>query len=236
MGVDILSLLRNGEIEEVEGLIPWSSNYTFLVRVAKDGEDTLAVYKPQRGERRLWDFADGTLYRREVAAHLVSQALGWELVPPTIAREGPYGIGAVQLFISHDPEENYFTFGQKMRVQMKRIALFDLVVNNADRKAGHCLLAPDGHVWTIDHGICFHAQPKLRTVIWEFAGQRIPPWLLADVSHLRDKLDGGALPEELSRFLSPSEIEALIQRTEALIQSGVYPHPGPGDRYPWPPI
>jgi uncharacterized repeat protein (TIGR03843 family) len=229
-------LLRDGQIEEVEGLIPWSSNYTFLVRVVRDSDEMLAVYKPRRGERQLWDFPDGTLYRREVAAYLVSQTLGWELVPPTLVREGPYGIGAVQVFIPHDPEEHYFTFGQKMHSQMKRIALFDLVVNNADRKAGHCLLAPDGHVWTIDHGICFHAQPKLRTVIWEFAGQRIPPWLLEDVRRLHDSLGGSALREEMEALLSLAEIEALIQRIEALVRDGVYPSPGPGDRYPWPPI
>jgi uncharacterized repeat protein (TIGR03843 family) len=236
VGIDVIAILQGGEIEEVEGLIPWSSNYTFLVRVARDGDELTAVYKPRRGERRLWDFPEGTLYLREVAAYLLSQALGWDFVPPTVVREGPYGVGAVQLFISHDPEEHYFTFGQQMRAQMKRIALFDLVVNNADRKAGHCLLAPDGHIWIIDHGICFHTTPKLRTVIWEFAGQRIPPWLLEDLSSLLEELDSSTMRRNLNELLSPSEIEALIHRIEALIQSGVYPSPGPTDRYPWPPI
>lgn len=236
MGIDALSLLRLGELEEVEGLIPWSSNYTFLVRVARDGEETLAVYKPQRGERQLWDFPDGALYLREVAAYLVSEALGWNLVPPTITRNGPYGVGALQLFISHDPEEHYFTFGHKVAVQMKQIALFDLIVNNADRKAGHCLLDASGHVWIIDHGICFHIQPKLRTVIWEFAGQRILPRLLEDLHQLWGELKDGSLRNELCDLLSVVEINALTQRTEAIMQRGVYPSPGPGDRYPWPPI
>jgi uncharacterized repeat protein (TIGR03843 family) len=236
VGVDVIALLQGGEIEEVEGLIPWSSNYTFLVRVARDGDEVMAVYKPRRGERQLWDFPDGTLYQREMAAYLVSQALGWDFVPPTVVRDGPYGVGAVQLFIPHDPEEHYFTFGQQMRAQTKRIALFDLVINNADRKAGHCLLAPDGHVWVIDHGICFHVRSKLRTVIWEFAGQRIPPWLLEDLRRLLVELGEGAVRQRLVELLSPEEIEALIHRIEELIQNGVYPPPGPADRYPWPPI
>ena len=236
MGVDFISLLRDGDIAEVEELIPWSSNVTLLIRVARNGNETRAIYKPRRGERQLWDFPDGTLHLREAAAYLVSQALGWELVPPTIVRDGPYGVGAVQLFIPHDPEVHYFTFGEKMLPEMKRIALFDLVVNNADRKAGHCLLAPDGHVWVIDHGICFHAQPKLRTVIWEFAGQPIPPLLLKDLQYLSGQLNGETMPGGLAELLSPAEIEALARRIDALLRAGVYPSPGPGDRYPWPPV
>jgi hypothetical protein len=229
-----LRLLKQGVIEEMHGLLPWSSNYTFLVRVS-DGElDALAIYKPRRGERPLWDFPDGSLCQREMAAFEVSEALGWHIVPPTVLRNGIHGYGMVQLFVPHDPELNYFTFEPEVKPQLARVALFDHVVNNADRKGGHCLLDRHGMIWTIDHGICFHAQPKLRTVIWDFAGQQIPAVLLKDLRTLIANFSD--LSQKLKPLLTSHEIDALRRRTKALIDNGVYPQPGSGRNHPWPPV
>ncbi len=232
---EIVTLLREGEMEVLE-LLPWSSNYTFLVQVAKEGVSTLAVYKPRRGERPLWDFPTGTLYRREAAAFVVSDALGWNIVPPTVVRGGEHGIGMVQRFIEHDPEEHFFTFRDPWRDELTRIALFDAIVNNADRKGGHCLLATDGHIWGIDHGICFHEEPKLRTVIWEMAGEAIPDELLADLLRLQAALQQGTPPAAtLAKLLSPSELDALHLRLNSLIAQPHFPEPPPGRRHvPWP--
>ncbi len=230
-----LRLLRGGALKETHGLIPWSSNYTFLMGIADDELSALVIYKPREGERPLWDFPTGSLCQREQAAFLVSEALGWGIVPPTVLRDGPHGFGVVQLFIPHDPEQNYFTLARTHQAQFRRIALFDHIVNNADRKGGHCLLDEKGQIWAIDHGICFHAEPKLRTVIWDFQGQSIPPALLEDVQQLRGKL-GGDLHEALCELLTPAEVEALGNRIDALLESGVFPQPGPGPNYPWPPV
>ncbi len=232
----LLKLLQEGELS-LEGLLPWSSNYTFLGTV-RDGElQALVVYKPTRGERPLWDFPPGTLAKREVAAWLVSEALGWGLVPPTVYRDGPYGPGMVQLFIEHDPDEHFFTFRDQNPPEIPYIAAFDVLVNNADRKSGHCLRDPSGRIWCIDHGICFHAEPKLRTVIWDFAGHPLPPDIVADLERLRPQLEpGGALREALAAYLSPEEIEALRQRLEDLLRTKRYPLPGPGRHVPWPPV
>ncbi len=231
-----IRLLREGLFYEAKGLLAWSSNYTFLMGISDGEVDRLAIYKPRRGERPLWDFPDGTLCQREVAAFLLSEALGWHIVPPTILRDGPQGIGSVQLYIEHDPEQNYFTFGHHLRPQLMRIALFDHLVNNADRKGGHCLLDSNGQIWAIDHGICFHTQPKLRTVIWDFAGEPIPPALLETIGKLCGELSEPELRQALSALLSRAEIEALQRRAEQLVTTGVYPHPGPGRNYPWPPV
>src|ERR1700675_3037079 len=173
--------LATGELE-ILGLMPNSSNYTFLARALGDGTrakpDVLGIYKPRRGEMPLWDFTDGTLCRREVAAYLVADELGWPNIPPTVLREGPEGLGSVQLFVEFDPDDHYFTLEQAHPDEFRKVALFDLVVNNADRKAGHCLLGTDGLIWVIDHGVCFNEEPKLRTVIWEFLGEPIPAGLL----------------------------------------------------------
>lgn len=220
---------------ELYGVFPWSSNYTFLVTVSKDDSKTLAVYKPIRGERPLWDFPEGTLALREVAAYIVSEALGWQLVPPTVLRDGPHGPGAVQLYIDADPRQNYFTFGSLQPQVSQRIALFDAVVNNADRKAGHCLVDQAGRIWAIDHGICFSAEPKLRSVIWNFAGQPIPADLMRDLQAFKNKLArNGALKRALARLLSQPEIEALARRVDDLIASGHFPTPGRERHYPWP--
>jgi len=172
--------LAEGEIE-VLGLMPDSSNDTLLARCHVDEEECFAIYKPARGEAPLWDFPEGTLHRREVAAYVVADALGWPDVPPTVLRDGPEGPGSLQLFVRFDAAQHYFTLGAERAEDFRRIALFDLVVNNADRKAGHCLLGEDGRIWVIDHGVCFSDEPKLRTVIWEFVDQTFPPELREDL-------------------------------------------------------
>jgi uncharacterized repeat protein (TIGR03843 family) len=231
-----LDVLKGGKLIETHGLLPWGSNYTFLIGVSDGQFEVLAVYKPQRGERPLWDFPDGTLCKREVAAFVVSEALNWRLVPPTVLRDGSQGMGSLQLFVPHDPEQNYFTFEKTHLPQLARIALFDHIINNADRKGGHCLLDEAGNIWAIDHGVCFHTQPKLRTVIWDFAGEKIPDELLVDVGQLCETLEDGALVDQLKPLLSADEINALRVRTAQLSQTGTFPEPGPGRSYPWPPV
>jgi len=225
----VKSLLRGGEIE-VLGLLPGASNYTFAVTVAEGDLKVVGVYKPRAGETPLWDFPDGTLWRREIAAYELSEGLGWSLVPPTVDREGPEGIGSMQLFIDHDPEQHYFTLMDAHAYTFRRVALFDHVMNNADRKAGHCLLERDtGRIWVVDHGVCFHADPKLRTVIWDFAGEPIAADLLSDL----ERLDIGVL----APWLTAHEVSAARARIEMLLVEKMFPAP-PEDRrsYPWPPV
>lgn len=212
--------------------MPWSSNATFLVELAGEGATALAVYKPARGERPLWDFPPG-LFKRELAAYLLSEALGWGLVPPTVEREdGPYGEGALQLFVEADFEQHYFTLYEEPahHPRLQRICLFDLVANNADRKSGHCLVGSDGVIWAIDNGLCFHAEPKLRTVIWEFGGEAIPARLLDDLGRLLT----ADLPAPLAALLRPDEREALIARARAVTGHGCFPLSEGGRGYPWP--
>jgi uncharacterized repeat protein (TIGR03843 family) len=218
---------------EMLGLLPNSSNYTFLVRAGGPGEPVLAVYKPHRGESPLWDFGEGSLGRREVAAFVIADALGWPRVPPTLLREGPEGPGSVQLFVPFEPQEHYFTLQQRFADEFRAIAAFDLVVNNADRKGGHCLLGEDGRVWAIDHGVCFHAEPKLRTVLWDLADQRLDTQVVADLGRLGEAADG-ELGERLQALLEPEERLALVARARALAGAGRLPRPGPGRAYPWP--
>jgi uncharacterized repeat protein (TIGR03843 family) len=201
------------------------------VELTLDGRRGLAVYKPARGERPLWDFPPG-LFKREVAAWELSEALGWGLVPRTIRRDGPFGEGALQHFIDADFEQHYFTLRDDAahHDQLRRICAFDLITNNADRKSGHCLLAPDGRIYGIDNGLCFHVEPKLRTVIWDFAGETIPAPIVADLSRV---LTAG-LPPSLARLLPRPEREALLARTRALVQAGCFPADDSGYRYPWP--
>ena len=229
-------LLQHGTIN-VNGLVPWGSNYVFLAEVCAGPERILAIYKPRRGERPLWDFASGTLCQRERAAYVLSEALGWDLVPPTVLREGPQGVGSVQLFVDHDPDQHYFTFEGQYGDQIQRIQLFDVLANNADRKGGHILLNDAGRLWAIDHGVCFHEQYKLRTVVWEFAGTPIPAHLRADLHGLLERFDspnGDASSWGFDELLSRSEVGALRRRAERLLKTGIYPEPGPGRPYPWP--
>jgi uncharacterized repeat protein (TIGR03843 family) len=227
------AFLASGELELL-GRIPWASNATVLARVRHRELEGLAVYKPARGERPLWDFPSGTLYRREVAAYLVSEQLGWGLVPPTLARDGPLGIGSVQLYVDADPEVTAFELLAAGDPSLPRIAAFDVVTNNADRKAGHCLAGPDGRVWAIDHGLCFHVQTKLRTVLWDLAGVELDAPALADLEALAAEAAGGRLGASLGQLLEPGEIAALARRARALVRAGRLPAPR-GDRaYPWP--
>lgn len=230
----ILDTLKTGKMK-VAAQFTWGSNYTFLAGVKNAEEKIEAVYKPQRGERPLWDFPSETLAGREVAAYLVSEALGWNLVPPTVFREdGPLGAGSLQLRVDHDPVQHYFTFDEATRQRLRPVALFDIIVNNADRKGGHILLDGSGKLWLIDHGICFHAQPKLRTVVWDFAGEKIPVSLVKDLGALDTKLQGN-LRKELISFLSEEELFAMDRRLQALLADRIFPTPAAGNRStPWP--
>ena len=194
----LLELLGGGELT-LAGLIPWSSNYTFLGEVSLGDESAPVVYKPIRGERPLFDFPRNTLAKREVAAYVVCRALGWDLVPPSVLRTGPHGRGSVQLFVNVDQDAHFFTFHDDPAFHhvLRALALFDLIANNADRKGGHCLRAGDGCIIAIDQGLCFHAHDKLRTVIWDFAGEPFPADLAADVTRLELDLadaDGNTRP------------------------------------------
>lgn len=228
--------LAAGELE-ILGALLRASNYTFLARATgADGSSVLAVYKPRRGETPLWDFPDGTLCQREVAAYAVARTIGWPHVPPTVLRDGPEGEGSVQLFIAADPAQHYFTMGPELADELRRVALFDVVVNNADRKGGHCLVGDDGRVYVVDHGVCFSEDPKLRTVIWDFAGEPVPPSVLDDLGRLAGELADGSLRAELEHLLSGPEIGAMRRRLQNLLSEGVFPEPSSDRPYPWPPL
>ena len=230
-------LLREGEID-VLGRMPWSSNATFLACVSGDGGEVLAVYKPCSGERALWDFPAGTLAEREVATFETSEALGWRIVPDTVLRDGPVGDGMVQRFVDHDPDEHYFTLLEGHAERLHRFAVFDVVVNNADRKGGHVILGLDGNLWGIDHGVTFHTQWKLRTVIWEFASDPLGAETEADLRRLLAALDGsadGGLAQHLRGLLSAGEFDAMRRRVEHLVAAGALPEADPGHHsFPWP--
>lgn len=228
---DHLTALGAGDVEVV-GRLPWSSNGTFLVTCRGPAGELAAVYKPARGERPLWDFPEG-IYRREVAAWVVSEHLGWGLVPETIVRDdAPFGVGSLQRFVDADFSQHYFTLVEDPAThdRLRMLCAFDVVVNNTDRKSGHCLLGRDGAIWAIDNGLCFHRQPKLRTVIWEFAGETIPAGLVDDLRRLATDPPG-----TLGELLDPPEVGAVARRAAALAETGRFPDPDP-DRhhYPWP--
>lgn len=233
----VAELLARGEVD-VLGRMPWSSNATLLVNLSLDGEEMQAIYKPQRGERPLWDFPTGTLCRRETAAFAVSRALGWDLVPETVLREGPFGLGMVQRYVEHDPDRHYFALIEERGEPLRRMAAFDIVVNNADRKGGHCLeAAEDGRILGIDHGLCFHAQWKLRTVIWDFGGESLSDDVVADLTELAGELERGGLAAQLDALLDRFERDALAARLRALLAVARFPEPDPDHHcYPWPMI
>ena len=226
--VDALTILAEAEIE-LEGRMPWSSNATFLVNLGDTGGQ--AIYKPVRGERRLWDFEPG-LHRREVAAYLLSEAMGFGVVPPTVLREdAPLGIGSLQWFVTADHREHYFTIAEQrpdLHPQLRDIAVLDVVANNTDRKSGHCLLAGD-RVWAIDNGLCFAPEFKLRTVIWEFAGDDLTP-----AQHEAAAMICRGVPPEIASLLESIEVEAMQRRAARLVEQGVLPGDDSGGRYPWP--
>jgi len=239
VGHDAPHLLRIGDLT-ILGRMPWSSNGTFLVKVTPpgcdpddpDAEMVRAVYKPVRGERPLWDFPGG-LYRREVAAYVLADAIGWDIVPHTIVRDdAPLGIGSLQLFIGADFEQHYFTLleDETNHPQLARICAFDLLVNNTDRKSGHCLIDGQRHIWAIDNGLSFSLQARLRTVIWDFADEPIPADVLDAVASLLDR----GLPERLSDLLDPFERDAIGARARAMLQQGCFPVDETGRAYPWP--
>jgi hypothetical protein len=239
---DPLKILSLGEIS-IRGEFLWGSNYTFLSEVTLAGEQLLAVYKPTKGERPLWDFPVNTLAKREAAAYHVSQALGWDLVPPTVYRkQGPLGPGSLQLYVEHDPEYHYFVFSPADRQRLRPTVIFDILINNADRKGSHILRDANNRLWLIDHGVCFHVEDKLRTVIWDFVGEQIPEALCADVTRflqaLKPTKNGPSeLAQCLSAYLSRGEIRALAMRSERLISSGRFPPPDPYRRvFPWPQV
>jgi len=218
---------------EIKGQFTFGSNYTFLVSVQHEGHEYAAVYKPLRGEQPLWDFPENTLAGREVAAYLVSEALGFHIVPFTTLREdGPYGAGSLQQYIDYDPEYHYFSFSDQDKDLLKPVVLFDILCNNADRKGSHVFFENGTHhLYAIDHGICFHEEDKLRTVLWDFSGQKIPEDLLSRLSLNRSLLT------DLEPYLSPREISALRARADSIRKRGVFPRQ-PRDRrsMPWPPL
>jgi uncharacterized repeat protein (TIGR03843 family) len=231
----IIAVLRKGQVEVVVQFT-WSSNFTFLTKVTEGDVVLQAVYKPSRGERPLWDFPRGSLAAREVAAYLTSEALGWNFVPPTVMRgDGPAGSGSLQLYVDTDDERHYFTLTESEKDRLRPVAVFDLLINNADRKGGHVLLTGEGKIWLIDHGVCFHTQDKLRTVVWDFVGEAIPEPLLEDVRAFSQRLRADPpLWESFSELLEPSEVEALLRRAERILVDPIFPEPGPGRPYPWP--
>jgi uncharacterized repeat protein (TIGR03843 family) len=226
-----VDVLLRGDLE-IKGRMPWSSNGTYLAAADLDGVVVDAVYKPRRGERPLWDFPDG-LFKREVAAYELSEALGWDLVPLTVLRnDGPLGEGSLQRFVTADFEQHYFTLyeDEHHHDRLRQICAFDLLANNTDRKSGHCLLGEDGCVYAIDNGLSFHTEFKLRTVIWEFGGQPVPPAILDDVARL---VHDGLTPS-LVALLDPFERDAVLTRGRALVREGCFPVDHTGRRYPWP--
>ena len=216
-------LLQHGEIDSPE-LSPVGSNYTFVVKVRDGSGECTAVYKPRDGEAPLWDFPNGTLYKREYTAFLFSQILGWDFIPLTVIRDGPYGVGSLQLFVEHDPRINYVTIREYGSEPLRTIACFDLATNNADRKASHCIQDAGGKIWGIDHGLTFHAVVKVRTVIWDFGGEAIPGPLLEDLATLPPKLKNPQGPvQELVRLLHKEEVAALAQRIAWLLDARQFP-------------
>jgi uncharacterized repeat protein (TIGR03843 family) len=244
----LLDLLGNGELE-ILGRLSDASNATFLCRVTAEAtEDPDAwpgseaapnlrcVYKPIRGERPLDDFPPQTLARREMAAYLLSEASGWGIVPPTVLREGPFGPGMVQAWVDSDRAADVVAMVVRGDERLRPVCLFDVLANNADRKGGHLLLVESGQVHGVDHGICFAAEPKLRTVLWAWAGSPLDEAELAVVRRLREELDG-TLGRALATHLADGEVEATIRRAQLLLDSGCFPQPDPyRPAVPWPPF
>ena len=230
-----LDLLERGEVS-VLGLLPYSSNYTFLAKLSLGAGEAHAVYKPRRGERPLWDFPHGSLAGREVAAYAVSVASGWDLVPPTVLRDDtPLGPGSLQLFVEHDPDRHYFTFMEDRGAELRRFAAFDAVINNADRKAGHVIEDGSGKLWAVDHGVTFHVEPKLRTVIWSYADEPLGSEIRAVLGSLKDQLQAGAkLNEQLRLLIADDEVAVTLQRIESMLADDRFPAPGTDRPLPWP--
>ena len=232
---DVLRLLREGELS-VEGRLVDASNATLYCAATLDDVTAAVVYKPVRGERPLWDFPDGTLAGREVSAYLVSQATGWDLVPPTVLREGPYGPGMCQLWVDVDETVDLAALARSDHPDLRRMAVLDAVINNADRKGGHLLPREDGRVQGVDHGICFSSEDKLRTLLWQWRGKRLTEEAVEVLSSLRALLEG-PLGEALSEHLTVTEVEMTRLRVDRLLSSRRHPQPSPDwPAIPWPPF
>ncbi|MCX4432682.1 MULTISPECIES: SCO1664 family protein [Streptomyces] len=264
--VTTAELLALGELK-VRGRIREASNAVLYCSVSYEGRDAFCVYKPIAGERPLWDFPDGTLAQREVAAYEVSEATGWGLVPTTVLRDGPYGEGMCQLWIEALPEVDgdgllalveaeepaagwkaigFAEVGEGETallvhaddVRLRRLAVLDAVINNADRKGGHLLPAGEGRLYGIDHGVTFNAENKLRTLLWGWAGESLTPEAVEVLTSLRDGLAPGApLATRLAELITTTEIDATRARVEAMLASGKHPEPsGEWPAIPWPPV
>ena len=232
---EALRLLRDGVID-LEGRLLDASNVTLIGTIRSGDLVGECVYKPVKGERPLWDFPDGTLAGREVSAFLVSEAMGWRIVPPTVLRDGPFGTGMVQLWVDGDPEVDLAAFVRRDLPELRRMAVFDAVVNNADRKGGHIIPMPDGHVYGVDHGICFSVDPKLRPLLWRWAGTPLPDDAVAVLERLADELRGD-LGEQLHEHLTRREVRCTEQRVATLLRTGRHPEPsGDWPALPWPPF
>ncbi|MBB3733475.1 SCO1664 family protein [Nonomuraea dietziae] len=232
-----LRLLRDGRLE-VAGRLVEATNMTLYCGVTLAGRSAACVYKPVRGERPLWDFPDGTLAAREVAAYEVSRATGWQIVPPTVYREGPFGPGMCQLWIDTDQEIDLMSLIRSRHPALRKMAVFDAIVNNADRKGGHLLPLPDGAtIYGVDHGVCFSADDKLRTVLWQWRGKPLPREAVGVLAKLERELESGALGRRLRELLSLAEVEATWTRVRRLLDTGVHPYPSEDwPAVPWPPI
>jgi uncharacterized repeat protein (TIGR03843 family) len=233
---EALALLLDGELA-IEGRLVDASNATFYCAVTSAGRSAACVYKPIAGERPLWDFPDGTLAEREVAAYEVANAMGWPIVPPTVLREGPAGPGMVQLWVDTDESVDIARFMRRRDVErLRQIAVLDAVINNADRKGGHVLPTVGGHVYAIDHGVSFSVEDKLRTVLWQWAGDRLLPAMCDALTGVRAELDG-SLGERLGELLTRREVSRTKSRVDRLLASGRHPEPtGDWPPVPWPPI
>ncbi len=232
-----LTLLADGELT-VRGRLVDASNATMYCEVTDGSLHASCVYKPVAGERPLWDFPDGTLAGRELAAYAVSRIGGWNVVPPTVYRDGPFGPGMCQLWIDADTTVDLVALARRSdHPGLRQMAVFDAVVNNADRKIGHLLPTQDGHLYGCDHGVCFAAEYKLRTVLWQWRGKRLPAQAVAALAELQESLAGGELAAELARWLTAVEIDATASRVGMLLEHKVYPFP-PTDwpAVPWPPV
>jgi uncharacterized repeat protein (TIGR03843 family) len=232
---DVLALLQHGALE-VEGRLIDASNATLYCGATLDGTTAAVVYKPVQGERPLWDFPDGTLAGREVSAYLVSQATGWDVVPPTVLREGPFGTGMCQLWVDVDEDVDLAALARSDHPGLRRMAVLDAVVNNADRKGGHLLPTAVGHVYGVDHGVCFSVEDKLRTLLWQWRGLPLTDDALEVLGRVRAELEG-PLAEALCEHLTVSEVRATTARVDRLLASGVHPLPSPDwPAIPWPPF
>ncbi len=232
---EITDLLHRGEFGGLK-LVPWGSNYTFIAPICDptDQQEYAVIYKPMRGEAPLWDFPSGTLYKREYGAYLVGRALGWHFIPPVIIRDGPHGLGTVQLFVDVDERIQFYDFREYHEHELKRMVVFDYITNNADRKAGHCLRGADGFIWAIDHGLCFNHVPKLRTVMWDWAGQPIPDDICQDLAEFAtDATRLKVLHDQLNELLDKRELQLVFERLEAIINEPTFPNLNSRRQIPW---